>query len=96
MQTGGEALERFAEGRASAAVRALEESAPHEAHRLRADGTVEDIAADEVAVGDLLLVRPGEMVPCDAVVTIGSSHVDVSRLTGEPVPVSAGPGHAGC
>jgi len=92
MQTGGEALERFAEGRASAAVRALEESAPHEAHRLRADGTVEDIAADEVAVADLLLVRPGEMLPCDAVVTIGSSHVDVSRLTGEPVPVSAGPG----
>ncbi len=92
MQTGGEALERFAEGRASAAVRALEESAPHEAHRLRADGTVDDIAADEVAVSDLLLVRPGEMIPCDAVVTIGSSHVDVSRLTGEPVPVSAGPG----
>jgi heavy metal translocating P-type ATPase len=92
MQTGGEALERFAEGRASAAVRALEESAPHEAHRLRADGTVDDIAADEVAIADLLLVRPGEMVPCDAVVTTGSSHVDVSRLTGEPLPVSAGPG----
>ena len=92
MQTGGEALERYAEGRASAAVRALEESAPHEAHRLRADGSVEDLAADDVAVGDLLLVRPGEMLPCDAVVTIGSSHVDVSRLTGEPVPVSAGPG----
>ena len=92
MQTGGEALERFAEGRASAAVRALEEAAPHEAHRLRADGTVEDIAADAVAVDDLLLVRPGEMVPCDAVVTIGASHVDVSRLTGEPIPLHAGPG----
>lgn len=92
MQTGGEALERFAEGRASAAVRALEEAAPHEAHRLRAAGEVEDIPADAVAVDDLLLVRPGEMVPCDAIVTEGSSHVDVSRLTGEPVPVSAGPG----
>ncbi|MEZ4412119.1 MAG: heavy metal translocating P-type ATPase [Gemmatimonadales bacterium] len=92
MQTGGEALERFAEGRASAAVRELEAAAPHEAHRLLGDGTVEDIAADAVAIDDLLLVRPGEMVPCDAVVTVGASHVDVSRLTGEPVPVSAGPG----
>jgi cation transport ATPase len=92
MQTGGEALERFAEGRASAAVRELEAAAPHEAHRLLPDGTVEDITAEEVAIDDLLLVRPGEMVPCDAVVTAGASHVDVSRLTGEPVPVSAGPG----
>jgi len=92
MQTGGEALERFAEGRASAAVRALEEAAPHEAHRLTADGAVLDIAADAVAIGDLLLVRPGEMVPCDSEVARGSSHVDVSRLTGEPVPVRAVPG----
>ncbi len=92
MQTGGEALERFAEGRASAAVRALEEAAPHEAHRLSADGAVEDIAAEAVAIDDLLLVRPGEMVPCDGVVTEGSSHVDVSRLTGEPVPVHAASG----
>jgi len=92
MQTGGEALERFAEGRASAAVRELEAAAPHEAHRLLPDGRVEDIAAEEVAINDLLLVRPGEMVPCDSVVTAGSSPVDVSRLTGEPIPVSAGPG----
>jgi len=92
MQTGGEALERFAEGRASAAVRELEAAAPHEAHRLLGDDTVVDVSADAVAIDDLLLVRPGEMVPCDAVVTAGASHVDVSRLTGEPVPVSAGPG----
>jgi len=92
MQTGGEALERHAEGRASAAVRALEAAAPREAHRLTADGAVQDVAADDVVVDDLLLVRPGEMLPCDGVVTAGTSHVDVSRLTGEPVPVSAGPG----
>jgi heavy metal translocating P-type ATPase len=92
MQTGGEALERYAEGRASAAVRALEEAAPREAHRLDAAGGVADITADAVAVGDLLLVRPGEMIPCDGVVTEGASHVDVSRLTGEPLPVGAGPG----
>jgi heavy metal translocating P-type ATPase len=92
MQTGGEALERFAEGRASAAVRALEAAAPHEAHRLRPDGQVEDIPAGSIAVEDALLVRPGEMLPCDAVVTSGRSHVDQSRLTGEPVPISAEPG----
>ncbi len=88
MQSGGEALERFAEGRASAAVRALEQAAPRQAHRLRGAG-LEDIAVDQVQVGDMLLVRPGEIVPCDGIVTEGHSHVDVSRLTGEPVPISA-------
>jgi len=92
MQTGGEALERFAEGRASQAVQALEEAAPREAHRLDEAGRVTDLPAEVVEVGDRLLVRPGEMLPCDAVVLEGRSHVDVSRLTGEPVPVLAGPG----
>ena len=91
MQSGGEALERYAEGRASAAVQALEDSAPRHAHRL-VDGTVEDLAAERVAVGDTLLVRPGELVPCDGLVVAGRSHVDTSRLTGESVPVSAVPG----
>ena len=90
MQSGGEALERYAEGRASAAVRALEQDAPRIAHRQRDTGAaVDDIVVDEIAVGDLLLVRPGEMVPCDAVVVHGRSHVDTSRLTGEPIPVTA-------
>ncbi len=91
MQTGGESLERYAEGRASAAVRALEEQAPQIAHRIRA-GSIEDIPAEEVAVGDLVLIRPGEMVPCDGIVVNGRSLVDASRLTGEPVPISAAPG----
>ena len=92
MQTGGEALERYAEGRASQAVRELEAAAPRLAHRLSSDGVadgVADVPADAVAVGDTLLVRPGELLPCDAVVLDGHSHVDASRLTGEPVPVSA-------
>ena len=90
MQSGGEALERYAEGRASAAVRALEQDAPRVAHRVREGGTaLEDIVVDQITVGDLLLVRPGEMVPCDASVVQGRSHVDTSRLTGEPIPVSA-------
>ena len=88
MQTGGEALERFAEGRASDAVRALEDAAPRTAHRLH--GTrVDDIGVEDIASGDVLLVRPGELLPCDAIVVDGASHVDVSRLTGEPMPVTA-------
>lgn len=90
MQTGGEALERFAEGRASDAVRALEEQAPRIAHRML-DGHVEDVPVDAVGIGDALLVRPGEMIPCDAVTVEGHSLVDMSRLTGEPMPVVAGP-----
>ena len=88
MQTGGEALERYAEGRASDAVRGLEAAAPRIAHRLSAND-VADCRAEDVTVGDLLLIRPGELVPCDAVVIEGSSHVDASMLTGEPLPVSA-------
>ncbi len=91
MQTGGETLERYAEGRASRAVRELEAAAPRLAHRITADG-VEDLAAEAVAVGDRILIRPGEMVPCDGIVDEGRSHVDVARITGEPVPVTAAPG----
>jgi len=58
---------------------------------VRAGGT-EDVEADAVAVGDELLVRPGELVPCDGLVLSGRSHVDAARLTGEPLPVSAASG----
>ncbi|MFZ5625345.1 MAG: heavy metal translocating P-type ATPase [Gemmatimonadota bacterium] len=101
MQTGGEALERYAEGRASEAVRALEAAAPRRAVRqIAPEGQGpgsqqqrwEDIPVEQVRVGDVLLVRPGELIPCDGVVIDGTSDVDVSRLTGEPVPVSARPG----
>lgn len=85
MQTGGELLERYAEGRASEAVRELEAAAPRQAHRVRGDVT-EDIAAEDVVAGDMLLVRPGEMVATDGVLVEGNSHVEVARLTGEPSP----------
>jgi heavy metal translocating P-type ATPase len=91
MQTGGEALERYAEGRASNAVRELEERAPTIAHRV-SNGSPVDIPVDQIRTDDVLVVRPGELIPCDALVTGGQSSVDASRLTGEPVPIDAGPG----
>ena len=88
MQSGGEALERYAERRATDAVRALEDAAPRIAHRV-AGATVEDVEAGDVKVGDLLLIRPGELIPCDCIVVTGRSHIDVAKLTGEPLPVTA-------
>ena len=91
MQSGGEALEHWAEGRASAAVRALEEAAPRIAHRISGE-RVEDVPASEIEVGDLLLVRPGDLVPCDGEVIDGRSDLNVAALTGEATPVDAAPG----
>lgn len=91
MQTGGESLERYAEGKASAAVRALEEAAPRIAHRISGE-RIGDIPVGEIAVGDLLLVRPGDLVPCDGEVIEGRSDLNVAALTGEAAPVDAIPG----
>ena len=91
MQTGGEALERYAEGRASDALRALEADRPQRAH-VRREGHVIDVAARDVRVGDEVIVRPGELVPCDGIVSEGEASLDTSRLTGEPLPVHIEPG----
>lgn len=91
MQSGGEALERLAEGRATDALRALQEAAPRTVHRMVGD-SVEDVAVDLVRRGDSLLIRPGEMIPCDGEVIKGSSHMDTSSLTGEPLPEKVTPG----
>jgi cation transport ATPase len=91
MQTGGEALERFAAGRASNALRSLEENAPRRAHRIE-DGITEDVDTSEISAGDVILIRPGELIPCDGIVLSGSSHVDTSTLTGEPLPREASQG----
>lgn len=88
MQTGGEALENYAVARASGAVKALEDDAPRHAHRQNGQ-VVTDIDAAAIVPNDTLLVRPGELVPCDAEVVSGTSNVDTSRLTGEPLPVRA-------
>jgi heavy metal translocating P-type ATPase len=91
MQSGGEALERYAEGKASAAVRALEEAAPRIAHRIEGE-RAEDVPVSEIVVGDMLLVRPGDLVPCDGEVTEGNSDLNVATLTGEATPVNASAG----
>ena len=91
MQTGGEALERYAEGRASRAVQQLEADRPTSAHVLRA-GEIQDIRADEIVVGDSVIVRAGERVPCDGIVEEGRSELDTSMLTGESLPQSIEPG----
>jgi heavy metal translocating P-type ATPase len=93
MQTGGEALERYAEGHASEAVRALEEAAPRLAHRIIGDSE-EEVSATAIAAGDVLMVRPGELIPCDGIVVSGRSHLDTAALTGEPIPRLAEPGTA--
>jgi len=79
---------RFATGRA---VEALLQLAPPTARRMR-DGQEEEVPLEAVAVGDILAVRPGDTVPVDGVATDGSSFVDESMLTGEPVPVAKRPG----
>ena len=91
MQAGGEALEEYAMRRASQSLEALLARAPRIARRQR-DGRIEDVPADAVAVGDILALRPGDMVPVDCTVTEGRSSVDQSALTGEPAPIPAAAG----
>lgn len=87
MQTGGEELERIARRRASEATRELEAAAPRIAHRYVGE-RLDDVAVSEVDIGDVLLVRPGELVPCDGIVVDGRSHLDTAAITGEPMPVA--------
>jgi P-type Cu+ transporter len=84
----GQILELKARSQTSAAIKSLLGLAPKTARRITADGAEEDVPLAHVHVGDLLRVRPGEKVPVDGVVVEGSSSVDESMLTGEPIPVS--------
>lgn len=83
----GQVLELKARERTGKAIRALLDLAPNTARRLRANGVEEDIALADVQSGDRLRVRPGETVPVDGRIVDGSSAVDESMLTGEPIPV---------
>src|SRR5258706_8961650 len=83
----GQILELKARSQTSAAIKSLLSLAPKTARRIRPDGSEDDIPLTHVHLGDLLRVRPGEKVPVDGVVIEGSSAVDESMLTGEPIPV---------
>src|SRR5690554_6838845 len=84
----GQMLELRARSQTSAAIKSLLGLAAKTARRINEDGTEEDIPLSHVHEGDRLRVRPGEKVPVDAVVEEGSSSLDESMLTGEPLPVS--------
>ncbi len=88
----GQVLELRARSQTGAAIRALLGLAPKTAVRIKADGGDEEIELDQVEVGDHLRVRPGEKIPVDGVVVEGSSAVDESMVTGEPMPVQKGQG----
>ena len=88
---GGRVLEHVTQNRASASVRRLADLQPRIAHRI-ASGVEEDVPIEKVAVGDILLVRPGEKFPVDAEVLEGMSTVDESMITGESAPADKSPG----
>jgi len=86
----GQVLELRARSQTSSAIRALLGLTPKVARRLVEDGTEGDVPIGEIRVGDRLRVRPGEKVPVDGVVLEGTSAVDESMVTGEPIPVEKG------
>ena len=88
----GQVLELRARERTGGAIRALLDLAPKMARIVRADGTEADVALEEIKAGDHLRVRPGDKVPVDGKVLEGSSSIDESMLTGEPLPIKKQPG----
>jgi Cu+-exporting ATPase len=82
----GQVLELRARSKTGAAIKMLLGLAPKTARRVT-DGTDEDVPLEQVQAGDLLRVRPGEKIPVDGIVAEGSSSVDESMITGEPIPV---------
>lgn len=87
MLTGGESLEDYAEHRAKSELDALLKRAPQTAHLLRG-GKIVDVKATAIKAGDKLVVKPGEVVPVDAVILDGKASFDESSLTGESLPVA--------
>ena len=88
----GQVLELRARSQTSSAIRGLLGLAPKTARIIRDGGVEEDISLDAVQVGDRLRVRPGEKVPVDGIVLEGTTFVDESMITGEPIPVEKTPG----
>ena len=83
----GKLLEEKAKGNTSSAIKKLMGLQPKTVMVIQADGTEKQIAIEAVSTGDVILVKPGEKIAVDGIVTSGSSYVDESMLSGEPVPV---------
>ncbi|HXM99823.1 MAG TPA: heavy metal translocating P-type ATPase [Candidatus Dormibacteraeota bacterium] len=83
----GQVLELRARQSTGAAIRALLNLAPSQAHLVAANGSHKDVTLDQVRVGDRLMVRPGERIPVDGIIEQGSSAVEESMISGEPMPV---------
>jgi Cu+-exporting ATPase len=84
----GQFLELKARGKTGAAIKALLGLAPKTARKMQKDGTEEDVPLESVIPGDILRVRPGEKIPVDGAVIEGSTAIDESMVTGEPIPVA--------
>ena len=91
MYAGGNMLEDFAVVRAERDLKSLVDRAPRVAHR-RTDNSVEDVPIDNVAIGDVILVRAGEIIPVDGVISSASGTLDEAALTGEPIPITRNKG----
>lgn len=87
----GELFQSYAVGKSRKSIAAMMDIAPESANLL-VDGSLEEVDPEEVSPGQLIVVRPGERIPLDGVVTEGESSVDTAALTGESVPASAHPG----
>ena len=87
MYAGGNMLEDIAVARAERDLKSLIDRAPKIAHR-RTESSIEDVPIEQVLVGDDILVRAGEVVPVDGVITSQQATIDESALTGEPIPVT--------
>ena len=90
----GQVLELKARERTGSAIRALLDLAPKRAIRVSENGEEEEVSIEEIMVGDLVRVRPGEKIPVDGTVVEGQSFVDESMLTGEPIPIEKSAGDA--
>ena len=88
----GQVMELRARHRTGVAIRALLQLVPTTARRIEADGSERDVSLDDVRVGDRLRVRPGEKMPVDGIVIEGTSSVDESMISGEPIPVEKSAG----
>ncbi len=84
----GQVLELRARSQTNTAIQTLLGLAPNTARIVREDGKEEDIALEEVQVGDILRIRPGDKIPVDGIVTEGESNIDESMVTGEPVAIA--------